>query len=129
MSKTQFSAPSAADHLLMIRLLTEVSPQTREQRPLLPGLAYWQLEQWLVGKTFSAPCPAGSDGTTWTCIITASPSYQGLIVWTTTNQSSFQYGPPYFQYARLMGSCSITTPCRLTQGSVSISGEPILLEN
>jgi hypothetical protein len=88
------------------------------------GIAYGNVESWMVGATMSSPC--SSSGTVWTCGFTrSSPSgYQALAVWDTAGTRS-DYVPPgqYTKYQDLNGNVSSIS------GSVTISHQPILLTN
>jgi len=94
------------------------------------GVAYNQVDNWLVGATFSAPC--SNAGSIWTCNITRSGGYQAEIIWdasqtcaagvcTTLNQA---VASTYTQYRDLAGGTH--TPI---SGQVAVGLKPIILEN
>jgi hypothetical protein len=97
------------------------------------GIAYGQVESWMVGATLSQPCSA--TGTVWTCQLTKSGGAQALAVWDTAQTcsngvctaSTFtvpQIKPSYFHYLDLTGASTKTTG-----STVQIGYKPILLEN
>lgn len=96
-------------------------PSSSTLRPV--GLAYGNVENWMIGATLSRPCLA--DRTVWTCGFTrSSPSgYHAEAVWNTAGTSSFIPSRQYTRYRDLNGrTYSIN-------GSVTISQKPILLTN
>ena len=85
------------------------------------GVAYGQVESWMVGATMSTRCSA--SGTVWTCGLTKPGSTQTLAVWNTAGSSAYTPAAQYKQYRDLAGNTST-----ITGGSVTIGIEPILLE-
>ena len=85
------------------------------------GIAYGNVESWMVGATMSTPCTA--NGTVWTCGLSRPDGYQALAVWDTTGNSTFGAPSQYTQYQDLEGNTYAFS------GSVTIGPEPILLTN
>jgi hypothetical protein len=83
------------------------------------GIAYGNVEDWMVGATMTAPCAA--NGTVWTCGLSRPNGYQALAVWNTAATSTFVLPKQYTQYQDLIGNThSINV-------SVTIGPQPILL--
>jgi IPT/TIG domain-containing protein len=116
-------------------LFNEESPGVGVTLPA--GLAYQQVETWMLGANMQMPC-SGNGGSqftaTYTCNLFRSGGYQAEAVWnaglTCENGvcATMSYTPDsiYVQYRDIAGNVhTITTP-----GSpVSIGAQPILLEN
>lgn len=85
------------------------------------GIAYGNVEGWMVGATMSTPC--SSNGTVWTCGLSRPNGYQALAVWDTAGNSAFPVPNQYIQYQDLTGHTYSPG------GSVNIGPEPILLTN
>jgi hypothetical protein len=85
------------------------------------GIAYGNLESWMVGATMFTPCAA--NGTVWTCGLSRPNGYQALAVWDTAGTSTFSVPSQYTQYQDLEGNTNSIS------GSVTIGPEPILLTN
>ena len=87
---------------------------------LKPGIAYREVQKWMLGATQSQACAQDAKGT-WTCALSRQNGYQALAVW---NNSGGSYTPSgiYRQYRDINGS---TTP---VAGSLTLSNTPILLE-
>ncbi|HLK33270.1 MAG TPA: hypothetical protein VKT29_09285 [Terriglobales bacterium] len=102
------------------RLGTIWNPQ---QGPLPAAHALEQLENWLVGATFSSPC---SGREVWTCDISKdNGSYHGRIVWLATPGQTGDYKlPSGFTVERELDGRRVS----LTGGSINISNRPVLLE-
>ena len=91
------------------------------------GIAYRELEKWMVGATVTGPLT--QNGTVWTLPFSRSGGYQALAVWntgTTGYNGSSSYTVPSWatQYHDLAGN--VTTGLGAT---VTIGMKPILLEN
>lgn len=94
------------------------------------GVAYQQMESWLIGATPSGQCSA--NGTIWTCNYTRSGGYQAEAIWDTSQScvngvcstSSQPAASQYIHYRDLAGN---TTP--ISGGAVPVGAKPILLEN
>ena len=73
-----------------------------------------------------------TSGTVWTCGLTRSGGYQGLLVWDTSQTckggvcgtSQYTYHGNYVQYRDLDGDT-----WKITTKAVAIGAKPILLEN
>jgi len=85
------------------------------------GIAYGQVENWMVGASMSTPCSA--NGTVWTCGFSRPGGYQALAVWDTAGASNYTPASQYTRYRDLSGNTSA-----ITGGSISIGIKPILLE-
>jgi hypothetical protein len=85
------------------------------------GIAWGQVQNWMLGATISTPCAAASNST-YTCGLTRSAGYQALAVW---NDSGVSYTPSsiYTQYRDVAGN---VTP--LTGQVLTLTSSPILLE-
>jgi hypothetical protein len=94
-------------------------PTSSTLRPA--GIAYGNVESWMVGAAMSAPCAA--NGTVWTCGLSRPNGYEALAVWDTAGTSTFSVPSQYTQYQDLEGNTQSIS------GSVTISPEPILLTN
>lgn len=92
----------------------------------VPATAYQQTYNWLVGRTMAVNACQHGSGPVWTCSLTGSDGYTGLIVWNTAGNNS--YTPPspslYTQYRDLSGN---VTP--YSGGAVTVGIKPILFEN
>jgi hypothetical protein len=91
--------------------------------PNQAGVAYGQVYNWLVGASFGSQCSSDSNST-WTCPLTRSGSYQGLIVWNENGNFSYSPASTYTQYQDLAGNTT-----QLSGGSITIGIQPVLLEN
>lgn len=96
-------------------------PSSSTLRPI--GVAYGNVESWMVGATMSTPCSA--NGPVWTCGFTRpNPSgYQALAVWNSARASTYVPPKQYTKYRDLNGNEFSMS------GSVTISQKPILLTN
>jgi hypothetical protein len=106
------------------------SLETDSHQPSEVGIAYDQMFNWLVGRSFNAPC--ASAGTIWTCNLSGSNGYQAEIIWdssqtcssgtcTTSNQT---VSGSYVDYRDLAGNST-----GIANQTVSVGLKPILLEN
>jgi Beta-galactosidase len=104
--------------------------QTKPGTILKPGIAYQQMYEWLPGATMPNGCQ--TSGTVWTCSLTRSGGYQGLLVWDTSQScskgycgtSQYAYQGNYVQYRDLNGNT-----WQINGKTVGIGAKPILLEN
>jgi hypothetical protein len=96
-------------------------PLSSTLRPV--GIAYGNVESWMVGATLSMPC--SPTGTLWTCGFTrSSPSgYRAMAVWNSAATSSYVPSKQYTKYWDLNGNTYSIS------GSVTISQKPILFTN
>ena len=90
---------------------------------LKPGAAYQQAYNWLVGATMSHACSADSAGT-WTCGITRSGGYQGLVVWNPKATVSYTAASQYRQKRDMYGATSAVA----SNGVMNVDYRPVLLE-
>jgi hypothetical protein len=92
----------------------------------IPVTAYQQTYNWLVGRVMYNGCSVAGDGVTWTCALSGTGGYSGLLVWDTAGYES--YTPPnasqYKDYRTLSGSVT-----SYSGGNVTVGVAPILLEN
>jgi len=97
------------------------------------GLAFAQVQNWLVGATLSQACSV--NGTVWTCGLTKPGGYQALAVWDTAQScsnglcttSTFTFAPVipnYIHYRDVYGAVTA-----ISGRTVPIGYKPILLEN
>ena len=95
-----------------------------------PGVAYQQVENWLIGATPASQCSA--QGTIWTCNYTRSNGYQAEAIWDTSQTcsngicgtGSQPAASQYIHYRDLAGNTT-----QITSGTVPVGAKPILLEN
>lgn len=85
------------------------------------GIAYGNVERWMVGATMSTPCAA--SGTTWTCGLTRAGGYQAIAVWSTSGTASWTPPSWALHYRDLNGGTAAVA------GALSIGARPILVEN
>ena len=86
---------------------------------LKPGIAYREVQKWLLGATMNQACAQDATGT-WSCTLTRANGYQAVAVW---NNSGGTYAPGiYKQYRDINGNTF------LISGSLTLSNTPILLE-
>ena len=98
---------------------------------LIPGHAYQQIYNWLVGNTLDTSCKP--TGTVWACNVTGANGYQGQIVWDTSKTchdhvcttSQYTFNSIYIQYVDLAGNVTSTSGLQ----TVPIGYKPILLQN
>jgi PKD repeat protein len=90
---------------------------------LKPGIAYREVEKWMVGATLTAPCAQDSAGN-WTCSFSRGGSYQALAIWNANATQTYTAPTQYRQYRDLSGGV-YTIP---STGAVSVGAKPILLE-
>ena len=97
------------------------------------GLAFAQVQNWLVGTTLSQACSA--NGTVWTCGLTKPGGYQALAVWDTAQScsnglcttSTFTFTPVSPNYIHRRDVYGAVTA--ISGRTVPIGYKPILLEN
>jgi hypothetical protein len=89
------------------------------------GVAYSQLETWLLGARLTAPCSATADST-WTCDLMLAGGETGQIVWNAAVNIpatiSFTPASKFTQSVDLDGKI-----VRLPRGPIRIGAKPILL--
>jgi Cellulase (glycosyl hydrolase family 5) len=84
------------------------------------GTAFGQVSNWLVGATLGSCSTAGS---VWTCNISRSNGYLGLLVWNQTGSSTYAASSIYKHYRDIAGGV------HSIGGSITIGQQPFLLEN
>lgn len=91
--------------------------------PNQSGIAYGQVNNWLVGATMSAPCKASKN--TWSCGLSRSAGgYQAEVVWNTSGNASFTAPSQFVQYRDVAGNTHKVS----ANGVVTIGVSPIILE-
>ena len=89
------------------------------------GMAYAQVERWLVGANLTAPCSASKEST-WTCNLTLAGGAGGQIVWNAgvNIPATIPFTPAsnFAQYTDLDGKIT-----QLSGGPIQIGAKPILL--
>jgi hypothetical protein len=89
------------------------------------GMAYAQVESWLVGATLAAPCSAREDST-WSCDVTLAGGAAGEIVWNAAIHipATMPFTPAsnFTQCTDIDGKIS-----QLSGGPIQIGSKPILL--
>ncbi len=96
-----------------------------------PGIAFAQVQNWMVGATPVAGCSA--SGTVWSCDYTRSAGYKARIVWDTAQScahgtcttSSYAVPTGFTQYRTLDNGTAIS----ISGSHVEIGYKPIILEN
>ena len=97
---------------------------------LKPGIAYAQLNKWLVGAKLSSACAA--RGTVWTCKLSRTGGYQAEAIWDTAESCNngscgtveYIVDPTYKQYRTIDGKTFT-----IKYSKVPIGIKPILVEN
>jgi hypothetical protein len=100
------------------------------------GVAYQQVQSWMLGAHMNKPCSANGGGQytgTYTCTLFRSGGYQAQAVWNasltcnngTCPTSNYTPNPIYVQYRDIAGNVHPITSGQ----TVPISAQPILLEN
>jgi hypothetical protein len=86
---------------------------------------------WLSGATLTAPCSEDASITVWTCDITRAGGYAGRILWAQSGPRTVPAPSGYTTLRRLDGtSCAIgSTGCPLSSTTLSVTTEPVLIEN
>lgn len=103
--------------------------ETSSQTPDTAGVAYNQLDNWLLGRL---PTPCVHNGTIWTCGLTGAANYQAEIIWddlqtcnngtcTTTAQTI----PSWVTDARDLAGNQVG----VTNGTVPVGLKPIIVES
>ncbi|HXM22693.1 MAG TPA: cellulase family glycosylhydrolase [Terriglobales bacterium] len=103
---------------------------TKKGTLLKAGIAYQQIQDWLVGATMPTGCSANL--TTWTCQLSRPVGYQGLVVWDTAQTCHngkcqtvpYSVDSKYLNYRTLYGG-----RIPITNGTVQIGALPIVAEN
>ena len=98
-----------------------LTKQPAESRLKPAGIAYGNVEKWMLGATMTTPCSARS--TIWTCGLRRPNGYEALAVWDSAGNSEFSVPIEYKQYQDLEGEW------HSVNGSVNIGPQPILLTN
>jgi len=94
-------------------------PTTQTLNPA--GIAYGNVESWMVGSTMTSAC-AIESATVWSCGLRLADGSQAKAVWNTAGSSTYSISPgTYGQYRDLDGNTNFVS------GSVAIGTKPILL--
>jgi hypothetical protein len=97
------------------------------------GIAYGNVENWIIGATMTQPCAGPTSGTgVWTCEFTKPDGTLTLAVWDSSQAcslgkcttSAYSYDPLYTKYYTVAEGNN-STP--LSGGTVQIGAKPILL--
>lgn len=87
----------------------------------IPGTAYTQVYDWLVGATLTGPCTEDASAT-WHCGLTRPGGYEAEITWNSTQTVSYSAPAQYTQYRDLAGhNFPLPTP-------MQVGNSPVLLE-
>lgn len=89
------------------------------------GVAYGEVENWLVGATPASSGCSYPSKNTWACPITRPGGYKGLFVWNAAGSGTFIVPAEMTRMRDLDGGTTIVAP----GVSISISYKPVLLEN
>ena len=84
------------------------------------GVAYGQVRNWLMGATLGG---CTNSGAVWTCNISRSSGYQGLLVWDQSGSTSYKPPSGFNHYRDISGGV------HNVGGSITIGQQPFLLEN
>jgi hypothetical protein len=106
------------------------SLETDDHQASEVGIAYDQVFNWLVGRSFSSPC--SNSGTLWTCLLTGPSGYQGEIIWDasqscangTCTSSNQPIVSTYVEYRDLAGNTTV-----ISDQTVPVGLKPVLLDN
>jgi hypothetical protein len=88
------------------------------------GVAYTQVENWMLGRTMINLCAADTTGV-WTCKLSGSNGYLSKAVWNPAGSSSYTPNTQYKNYLDLAGVKHTISPGQ----TVTIGVEPILFQN
>ncbi|HXM64779.1 MAG TPA: hypothetical protein VN950_28205 [Terriglobales bacterium] len=94
---------------------------SRPGRVTKAGIAYTELESWLVGSTMIQPC--APDGSKWTCGITTADGHEAQIVWSPDSEQSYTPKPAFKRMRELDKQTTAVS------GPVKIGPKPVLLES
>ncbi len=64
------------------------------------------------------------SGNTWSCRLTRSGGYEGLVVWNSSRNVSYKVSAEYTEVRDLRGNVS-----EVAGGSVQVGNSPVLIEN
>jgi hypothetical protein len=84
------------------------------------GTAFQQLTTWLVGATLGK---CSNSGAIWSCNISRSNGYVGLLVWDQSGTSTYSPATVFKHYRDVAGGMHSIS------GSISVGQQPVLLEN
>jgi Phosphoesterase family/Putative Ig domain/Cellulase (glycosyl hydrolase family 5) len=87
--------------------------------------AFGQMENWLQGATFSAPCRTGTPSSLFVCDFTNGSRHRAEIVFNDGNGSTVSYSAPSWAttFQPLLGSLS-----SISGGTITVGDMPILLQ-
>jgi hypothetical protein len=94
------------------------------------GIAYQQIENWIVGRTLTNAC--SSQGTIWTCNFSGAQGYAAQAIWDTSESCHngtcrthpYQVEGQFVDYLTLAGN-----KFQIRKNQVPIGAKPILVEN
>jgi hypothetical protein len=84
------------------------------------GVAWGQVAGWLVGATLGS---CANNGGIWTCNISRSNGYLGLLVWDQSGTATYKAPSAYQHYRDIAGGV------HRVSGAITIGQQPFLLEN
>ncbi|MGA7928838.1 MAG: hypothetical protein WCA20_22935 [Candidatus Sulfotelmatobacter sp.] len=96
-------------------------PTTSTLTPL--GIAYGNVENWMVGSTMTSPC--GLSGSFWTCGLTLANGQQAQVVWNNVFQSTST--SPYTPPAQYSTWKDLNNNTGTVKGALNVGESPILL--
>jgi len=103
---------------------TPLTNQPSSQTLTPAGIAYGNVEHWMVGSTMTSPCSLA--GRFWSCGLTLANGHQALAVWLnvfpSTATANYTPGAQFTQYHDLSGNTGKVS------GALAIGESPILLE-
>ena len=85
--------------------------------------AYDIVQQWMEGASMPSACSLDS-GSTWTCRLTRSGGYQGIVIWNSSRSVSYQVPAGYVEVRDLSGNVS-----GVAGGSVHVGNSPVLIDS
>ena len=86
------------------------------------GIAYQQVNSWMVGATLTQPCSQAADST-WNCVFTRLGGYQAEAIWNASVNKTVTAPSQYHHYRDIYGNL-FNIP---TDGAVGVGYKPILL--
>jgi hypothetical protein len=84
--------------------------------------AYNTVQQWMEGASMPSAC-IHDPGNTWTCPLTRSGGYQGLVLWNSSKTLSYKVPVQYSDFRDLTGNVG-----SLSGGRVQVGESPVLIE-
>jgi hypothetical protein len=85
--------------------------------------AYDIVQQWMEGASMPSACVLDSTNT-WSCRLTRSGGYQGLVLWNSTSSVSYKVPSQYIEVRDLSGNVA-----GVAGGNVQVGNSPVLIES